>query len=102
MEAICQVVNSTGDPVEGVSVSFYLGYDDLSTKVVHHTNDSTGCTGFAVESVSIKKEGFAFCSVYLTDDDSVHENHYAEYSEVESKTVDNTYYWSISDILVKL
>ena len=65
MEAICQVVNSTGDPVEGVSVSFHLGYNDLSTKIVHHTTDSTGWTGFAVESVSIKKEGFAFCSVKL-------------------------------------
>lgn len=83
-------------------MSFHLGYDDLSTKVVHHTTDSTGWTGFAVKSVSIMKEGLAFCSVYLTDDYAVHENHYVQYSEIEHKTIDGSYYWSISDRLVKI
>jgi len=100
-EAIAQVVNSTGDPLGGVSVRFDLGHEDLSTKVVDHITDSTGWTGFAVESISIKEGESAFCVVSLLDNDAVYEKHRVLYSEVESKTVDGSYYNSISARLVQ-
>lgn len=102
IEAAAQVVNSTGEPVEGVSVSFMFGHIDLTTKIVHHTTDSTGWTGFAVDSISIKKDESAFCSVYLTDNNSVHENREVHYSDVKNKVVDNTYYLSFNAKLVQV
>jgi hypothetical protein len=102
MEAVAQVVDSNGNPVEGANVSFDFGYNDLTTKLTHHKTDSTGWTGFAVESVSIKQDESAFCVVFLTDKNAIYERHRVLYSEIEGKTINDAYYWSISDILVKI
>ena len=102
IEAIAQVVNSTGKPLEGVSVTFEFSvYGTLENTLVR-TTDSTGWTSFAVHSTSIPEViQFATCNIYLTENKNIREYLIKYYLDIKDKTVNNVYYWSISSRLVK-
>jgi len=82
-------------------VTFRFTHSDVTLKEDHQWTDSTGWTGFAVKSLSIEKDGWAGVSVYLTENLSIYKNYEVHYSEAKDKTIDGTYYWSISARLVQ-
>lgn len=102
IEAVAQVVNSTDQPVEGVSVTFEFGVNGNVQKSLVRSTDSSGWTAFAVESVDIPELGYGNCDVYLKEDYGIKEEHAVSYNDIKYKTVDDTYYWSISARLVQL
>ena len=101
IEAIAQVVNSTGQPVEGESVTIEFQAHGAQQHSFVKTTDSTGWSGFASEAVNIPEQGWATCKVYLTNNDAIREFHVVYHSEAKNKAVDGVYYWSISARLVK-
>ena len=102
IEAVAQVVNSTGEPLEGVSVTFEFSvYGNLENTLIR-TTDSTGWTSFAVHSTSIPEvQQFATCIIYLTENKNIREHHTIYYLDIKDKTVNNVYYKSISARLEK-
>ena len=100
VEAIAQVVNKSGEPVENVSVSFSVGLDgDYYTTIVRIT-DSTGWTPFAVSSFSLPLNGEGALTVGITGTFTM-ELYSLDYKHANANKVNNAYYWSISCRLVQ-
>ena len=100
VEAIAQVVNKSGEPVENVSVCFSVGLDgDYYTTIVRVT-DSTGWTPFAVSSFTLPLNGEGAVTVGIQGT-FIMELYSLEYEHANANKVNNAYYWSISCRLVQ-
>ena len=101
IEALAQVINGTGEPVAGASVTFDFRITGNKKNTIVRTTDSTGWTDFAVESLKIPDQGYGYCDVYLTNDNSIREEYSQSADLARYAIVNEVSYWSISARLVQ-
>jgi hypothetical protein len=100
LEAIAQVVNSSGEPVENVSVTFVVEVNGAIHSSLVRTTDSTGWTSFAVADFLLPLKGTAVLTVGITETLII--NKYSlDYQYTSTNKVNNAYYWSISARIVE-
>lgn len=100
MEAIAQVVNSSGEPVFNVSVTFDVDINGKIHSSLVRTTDSTGWTSFAVVEFLIPLNEIASLTVYIPETGII-EKYSVSHKQAKENQVNNVYYWSLSARLVQ-
>ena len=100
MEAIAQVVNGSGEPVENVSVTFDVAIGGNIHSSIVRTTDSTGWTPFAVAELLLPLNEVAVLSVYITGTNTGVRNS-VDHKYAKENQVNNAYYWSYSARIVQ-